>query len=724
MEVQVEDPKSWSSPKDVVLCLFCKHSIDLPDDGSDSSDYRKHLQKKHSLIFNLSWVVQWTLKTRKLIGNDVILSKSELLCRYFIVEFPASTEVHSIKDTAESPKSNIEVPKFKRKRNLLDDNSNKRIKHSEDADIVAEENEVQPSAPRIKRVDVKILKEDYSKYLADLLPSAIAESELTCGSKKIAAKEKILRVSLPKLIPKSEVENEKKLRTNKFTPPTREKECDEVSRTSPKAASPTPVDKIETPSIIPIPDPEETEDEWYFGNKSSCLACNFETKIHSKFKEHVLKKHNSSLSKFHKKCKIYRDVKYECKICGTKVVHDKIDIKRHVDDVHCLTLEQYARFYEKKININELKEKLKQEKQKSPIRNEDSKGAIYKIERKSASRKEGKDRISLVNSKEGKSGNPNEENKDARDIIVDRTSALSSDAIGSENIVPIKNNFVEPTDQENGNLETDSIGKKNSELNSDRLDSKVLNGFKDASADSSLLDPAVPRVPKVGMFAALYARRKAQMLTKEKITCGLQDFKAIVSDNSTLPEASSFDNNLVPGASPSDHSILPEARSSDICMLPEPMLRQGDICNEEDSNLSKVIEETLLNLEDPDSTLSKAIEEMTDFVTEDLDELEDDDEDSLNSPVVQDSRSPVIPDSPVSSNLEDESLHEKTENQATSCSSSMNSLSRLSEETLAPLRALNKSSSSNDHEGDSSLYCCPLCSFSTDYQVLIHKLQQ
>ena len=159
-------------------------------------------------------------------------------------------------------------------------------------------------------------------------------------------------------------------------------------------------------------------------------------------------------------------------------------------------------------------------------------------------------------------------------------------------------------------------------------------------------------------------------------------------------------------------------------MLPEPMLRQGDICNEEDSNLSKVIEETLLNLEDPDSTLSKAIEEMTDFVTEDLDELEDDDEDSSNSPVVQDSRSPVIPDSPVSSNLEDESLHEKTENQATSCSSSMNSLSRLSEETLAPLRALNKSSSSNDHEGDSSLYCCPLCSFSTDYQVLIHKLQQ
>ena len=71
MEEGIEDPKSWSSPKNVVLCLFCKNSctVDLPDDESDSSDYRKHLQKKHSMIFNISWVVKWTLKTRKLIGK-------------------------------------------------------------------------------------------------------------------------------------------------------------------------------------------------------------------------------------------------------------------------------------------------------------------------------------------------------------------------------------------------------------------------------------------------------------------------------------------------------------------------------------------------------------------------------------------------------------------------------------------------------------------------------
>ena len=121
--------------------------------------------------------------------------------------------------------------------------------------------------------------------------------------------------------------------------------------------SEVPVEIVEdVPALVK----QETGDEWYFGSVYSCFVCDLVTKIRRKFENHVETQHNSSLKFFHRKYQVSPE-KYECKICGVRVKHEKDDISKHVDS-HFLSLEQYEKLYE--TNMRDIiRKKLEEERE-------------------------------------------------------------------------------------------------------------------------------------------------------------------------------------------------------------------------------------------------------------------------------------------------------------------------------------------------------------------------
>ena len=81
--------ESWRLPKRSIYCLLCKESLD----PSDSSRYQKHLKKKHSVVYNVSWLINCTLLSQKKGGKSPILIKtikSPSLCFKLFIPLPSN----------------------------------------------------------------------------------------------------------------------------------------------------------------------------------------------------------------------------------------------------------------------------------------------------------------------------------------------------------------------------------------------------------------------------------------------------------------------------------------------------------------------------------------------------------------------------------------------------------------------------------------------------------
>ena len=180
------------------------------------------------------------------------------------------------------------------------------------------------SSARIKRCDVRVKTEDFSYYLQDL------------GLEKVNSPDPDLR--------KEALEIEI------------EEVCEETSST----------DLVEECSQQKEEEEEAEEacddvESWYHGTTFTCSVCNYQSRILKHFEKHVEEEHACDLKQFSKKYKASGG-KYACKICGSKVKHDKPDIDRHVQS-HFLSLAKYGQLYEKKIiEITERKRLKKEEK--------------------------------------------------------------------------------------------------------------------------------------------------------------------------------------------------------------------------------------------------------------------------------------------------------------------------------------------------------------------------
>ena len=58
--------ESWRIPKDAIYCLLCKDPLQL----SDSHRYQKHLKRKHSVDYNISWIIKCTFLSQNKSGES------------------------------------------------------------------------------------------------------------------------------------------------------------------------------------------------------------------------------------------------------------------------------------------------------------------------------------------------------------------------------------------------------------------------------------------------------------------------------------------------------------------------------------------------------------------------------------------------------------------------------------------------------------------------------
>ena len=214
--------------------------------------------------------------------------------------------------------------------------------------------------PKVTRCDVRIKKEDLSTYYGDIIGSDKPQDDGNAA--KLSEKE----------LATCDKEPERDMKINSSVSPEESKIKDTITDPKMKAGSciKEANEEVKSKDIINNDDEVvvevvkdakerivESEDEWYFGTLYSCRLCNFETKIKSKFEDHVQSAHNSTLAKFHKKYTKTSE-QYTCKVCSHVTRHDVEEIARHVDS-HFLSLDMYGKLYER--NIQQIREKRRQE---------------------------------------------------------------------------------------------------------------------------------------------------------------------------------------------------------------------------------------------------------------------------------------------------------------------------------------------------------------------------
>ena len=219
----------------------------------------------------------------------------------------------------------------RKKQETEDRDSRKKIKINGTVSVIEEladdeEEMFDLLSARIKRCDVKIKTEDFSYYLQEL------------GLEKVSSPDP----------------NPNKVDTSSGSALEDEKEkvCEESS-------SKNSIEEVDADDD----DDKVDEEDWYHGTTFTCSVCNYQLRVLKMFEKHVEEKHGCDLKQFSKKYKVSAG-KYTCKICGSKVRHDKPDIDNHVQS-HFLSLAKYGQLYEKKINYITERKRLKKEEKAS-----------------------------------------------------------------------------------------------------------------------------------------------------------------------------------------------------------------------------------------------------------------------------------------------------------------------------------------------------------------------
>ena len=209
--------------------------------------------------------------------------------------------------------------------------SKKKVKIEETVTVEEEDEEdvvSDLSSSRIKRCDIRLKVEDFTIYLKDLgiekpRPNVPPEEK---SEEKTSAE-----------ILCEETKGLDKLVTNDEHQVVTEKDCSEE---------------------------EDSGFEWYAGVTFTCLVCNYQSKVERSLEKHLESQHSCDIKEPPKKYKV-TTVKYPCKICGSKVRHDKRSIESHVQS-HFLSFTKYAQLYEQKITEKRKKLKEKKELEEAP----------------------------------------------------------------------------------------------------------------------------------------------------------------------------------------------------------------------------------------------------------------------------------------------------------------------------------------------------------------------
>ena len=99
-------------------------------------------------------------------------------------------------------------------------------------------------------------------------------------------------------------------------------------------------------------DPDNTP-KWYNGIQYKCNHCENILISNKHLKSHGKRNHNVEVSgKFLRKHYSYKEKKYTCKICDTKVKHSGRNIKQHLLMTHNMSTTEYERKYESKTVMN------------------------------------------------------------------------------------------------------------------------------------------------------------------------------------------------------------------------------------------------------------------------------------------------------------------------------------------------------------------------------------
>ena len=285
-------------PANSVLCLLCRQRIVICD--GDLTTFQEHLELAHSVLYNARWIIDCTFRSQDRTGL--------------------------LRDSDSRDESTDEfIESNRRKRGRRRSNRAKRSKKTfiaqdEDGDeeeVMEDEKEV-PLSASIKRCDVKLKIKDYSLYLKDL-------GIETLGS--------------PNTFPDVEEFSESSVKNAIVTGDT---ECSD--KLEENLVGGHEITERERPEEVEVDN--ENEMSWFVGSTFTCLECNYQSKLCSQFEDHVEKEHNSHLRLFSKRYKV-SSVKYSCKICASKVRHDKLSIESHVQS-HFLSLAKYGQLYERK----------------------------------------------------------------------------------------------------------------------------------------------------------------------------------------------------------------------------------------------------------------------------------------------------------------------------------------------------------------------------------------
>ena len=196
------------------------------------------------------------------------------------------------------------------------------------------------SSAKVKRCDVKVKTEDYSYYLKNLglekfnYPDPdLSKEDTSFGS-----------------VPEDQTE-----------------EVGEITSSMDSVEENSQEKEMKDEETGEDEDTDDSVEGWYHGTTFTCSVCNYQSQVLKIIEKHIEKEHGCELKQFSKKYKSNAG-KYACKICGSKVRHDKPDIDSHVNS-HFLSLAKYGQLYEEKINEIAERKRLKKEEKASNISN-------------------------------------------------------------------------------------------------------------------------------------------------------------------------------------------------------------------------------------------------------------------------------------------------------------------------------------------------------------------